>query len=194
MTLTVEKVNEMIKYALDRSIITSSGGDSPKTNKVVGIDLLTLDVTEVGEGVGGQGDKIDTKVKPSDASLALAASRGDLTGLIGRFGASLGPAAVLAAIPGLIPSIVNELQRPGGFLDKRVRIDAKEESVAEIDRQTRQNTRIGDRVVRISQLQGFRANEGYSSTNTLALIRENADRVTDIGLFDRASGLSQGGR
>jgi len=114
--------------------------------------------------------------------------------VIGRFGASLGPAAFIAAIPQLLPIIVEELTRPGGLLDKRVRIDASEEAFAEIDRQTRQNTRIGDRQVIIQQVQGFRANDGFLSTNTSDLIRDNADRVIDIGLFDRAQGLSQGGK
>ena len=63
-----------------------------------------------------------------------------------------------------------------------------------LDRQTRQNIRIGDQRVIIQQLQGFRANNGYLSTNTLELVRSNADKVADIGLFDRAEGASLGGR
>jgi hypothetical protein len=176
MTLTEERVNEMIRHALEFSVITSAGGDSPKTNKVVGIDLAAPQETADG-GLGSAGGVAG--FKGSDVSLGLAATRGDIGGLIGRAGASLGPAAALAIAPQLIPLVIKELERPGGFLDKRVRIEAQEEAFAELDRQTRQNTRIGDRQVII---------------HTSDLIRTNADRVLDIGLFDRAQGVSIGGQ
>ena len=72
---------------------------------------------------------------------------------------------------------------------KRVKIDARNELLAGLDRQTRQNTRIGDRQVVIQQFQGFRSFDGYGSVNTSRLIRENANRVLDIGLLDRAGGV-----
>ena len=81
---------------------------------------------------------------------------------------------------------------PGGPFDKRVKIFAREEAFAMLDRQTRQNTRIGDREVIIQQFQGFRNYEGFASTSTGELIRENADRVLDIGLFERAQGIMLG--
>jgi len=201
MTLTIDQVNEMIRFALLNTTITSAGGDSPKINTVIdvagfqspafpseGLSITGESNTEASDTSGGIG------VKGGDVGLALRASRGDLTGLLSRAGASLGPAAALAIIPSLIPMIVQELQRPGGLLDKRVRIDAREEAFAVLDRQTRQNTRIGDRQVIIQQLQGFRSSEGQFSTNTSDLIRTNADRVLDIGLFERAQGMSLGGR
>ena len=83
---------------------------------------------------------------------------------------------------------------PGGPLDIRVKIIARDEAFAMLDRQTRQNTRIGDRQVIIQTFQGFRNFEGYGSTSTGELIRQNADRVLDIGLFDRAQGVMLGGK
>jgi len=127
--------------------------------------------------------------------MALSSGRGGLQ-LLTRLGgvagltALLGPLAVGLAVQPVTEAVIKELQRPGGFLDKRVRIDAREEVFAGLERQTRQNTRIGDRQVIIQQFQGFRSFEGYASTNTSRLIRENADRVLDIGLFDRAQGLT----
>ena len=131
--------------------------------------------------------------------LALSSGKGGLSFLTSVGGAAglstfLGPIALALAIKPVTEAIIKELQRPGGFLDKRVKIDARNEAFAEIDRQTRQNTRIGDRQVIIQQFQGFRSFDGYASTNTSALIRENADRVLDIGLFDRAQGVPLGGR
>jgi len=104
-------------------------------------------------------------------------------------GAVTGPLAIALLVKPVTEAIIAELQRPGGLLDKRVKIDSTKEFFALLSRQTRQNTRIGDRHIVISQLKGWRANEGYTSTNTSQLIRTNADRVLDIGLFERAEGL-----
>jgi len=108
---------------------------------------------------------------------------------LGAAGRLLPPVVAVLFVTQMIPLIIKELQRPGGFMDKRVKIDAREEAFAGLERQTRQNTRIGDRQVIIQQFEGFRNFEGFASTNTSRLIRENADRVLDIGLFDRAQGV-----
>jgi hypothetical protein len=199
MTLA-DEINEMIRFQLLNLEITSAGGDSPRINRVLNIldakqaDLESLMETQtVSSSEGAPG--LSTGVKVGDVGTALRASRGDLSGVLSRFGGTGIPHIALAiAVTQLIPLIISELQRPGGFLDKRVRIDAREEAFAELDRQTRQNTRIGDRQVIVQTVSGFRSNEGAFSTNTLDLIRENANRVTDIGLFDRAQGLTLGGR
>ena len=100
------------------------------------------------------------------------------------------PAAIALMVAQLVPAIINELQRPGGWFDKRVKIDSRNEAFSVLDRQTRQNTRIGDRQVIIQQFEGFRNYEGFASTSTGELINKNADRVLDVGLFDRAQGMS----
>lgn len=111
-------------------------------------------------------------------------------GKLGSFASMAFPPAIIAVMAvQLIPEIIKGLKRPGGFLDTRLKIDARNEAVSVLDRQTRQNTRIGDRQVIVQQFEGFRNFEGFASTNTRELIRENADRVTDIGLFDRAQGV-----
>jgi|7_EtaG_2_1085326.scaffolds.fasta_scaffold01703_13 hypothetical protein len=124
----------------------------------------------------------------------LAAMSGGKGGLgmltkLGGVAGVAGPLAVALMIKPVTEAIIKELQRPGGFLDKRVKIDARNEAFAELDRQTRQNTRIGDRQVVIQQFEGFRNYDGFASTNTSNLIKNNADRVLDIGLFDRAQGV-----
>jgi len=107
-------------------------------------------------------------------------------GGIAGLGAPIGVGLMLATV---VQAVIKELQRPGGLLDKRVKIDARNETLAELSRQTRQNTRIGDRQVIIQQFQGFRNYDGYASTNTRDLIRDNADRVLNIGLLDKAQGV-----
>ena len=132
-------------------------------------------------------------VEPSRIAelLALTGGKGGI-GMMGKLGAIAGIAApfgIAMMVQPVTEAVVAELQRPGGFLDKRVKIDAREETLAELDRQTRQNTRIGDRQVIIQQFNGFRNFEGFASTNTSEMIRTNSDRVLDIGLLDRAQGV-----
>jgi len=203
MTLS-DEINEMIRTSLLSLRITSAGGTSPLINTVIDIGDMMEQNLEQFLGESSQGSQVagiaagDPSLKPKtgDVGLGLNLMKGEgFTSLLGRLGGSGIPQIALAiAITQMIPLIVKELQRPGGFLDKRVKIIAQEEFFAELDRQTRQNIRIGDEQVIIQQLQGFRASDGFLSTNTLDLVRTNADRVTDIGLFDRAEGMSLGGR
>ncbi len=144
------------------------------------------------EDVQSMLDKVGLKPENIGGLLSLTSGKGSL-GLISRIGGLAGPIAGPLAIAFLIEpvtkAVINELQRPGGFMDKRVKIDYSKEVFAELDRQTRHNTRIGDRQVIIQQFEGFRNYDGFASTNTSAMIRSNADRVLDIGLFDRAEGV-----
>jgi hypothetical protein len=125
------------------------------------------------------------KMTTSGAGIAGAGM-----GLFGAVGAILPPAMITLLVLQMLPVLIKELQRPGGLFDKRVKIDARNEAFAVLDRQTRQNTRIGDRQVIIQQFEGFRNYEGFASTSTGELINKNADRVLDVGLFDRAQGMS----
>jgi len=203
MTLS-DEINEMIRTALLSLRVTSAGGTSPLINTVIDIgDMMERDLEQF-LGESSQGSQVagvkagDPSLKPKtgDVGLGLNILKGQGgSALFGRLGATGIPQIALAiAITQLLPLIVKELQRSGGLLDKRVKIIAQEESIAQLDRQTRQNIRIGDQQIIIQQLQGFRASDGFLSTNTLDLVRTNADRVTDIGLFDRAEGMSLGGR
>ena len=199
MTLA-DEIYKMIEDVLRASTWTSAG-DTRVTNflnefRGVGSPDLEGNLgtsgtssSEGDSGVSGIGGKLGA----GDLTTVLGATGGKGSlGLISKFGGAIAPVLPIALALSIQPiseAVIAELQRPGGFLDKRVKIDATKESRAELDRQTRQNTRIGDRQVIIQTVSGFRSNEGAFSTNTLELIRENADRVTDVGLFDRASGV-----
>lgn len=151
-----------------------------------------LDVSKLSEkDVGGMLSKVGIKPENMSNLLSMTSGRGGLGMLtkLGGIAGLAGPVAVGLMVEPVTKAIIKELQRPGGFLDKRVKIDARNEAFAELDRQTRQNTRIGDRQVVIQQFEGFRNFEGFASTNTSKMIRENSDRVLNIGLFDRAQGV-----
>lgn len=194
MTLTVddiEKINSMIDFAGKNMVIISPRFTDYRVAEILNFEQPdgTSETEEAGDGgIGG------AKLGTGDIGAAFSASRGgNIPALLSRFAGFAGIAAPVASVFLIQPiteKVIDELQRPGGILDKRVKIDARNEAFAELDRQTRQNTRIGDRQVIIQQFDGFRNFEGHASTNTSRLIRENADRVLDIGLFDRAQGVT----
>lgn len=213
MTLA-DEINKMILTIVESLEITSANpthiNNVIQSNEVDNPDLegmiadsipaqstTTTDSTLTGltkEDATGILSKAGINPKNIPNLMALSSGKGGLVFLNAIGGAAglsllLGPLTAGLAVKPLTEAIIKELQRPGGFLDKRVRIDARNEAFAELDRQTRQNTRIGDRQVVIQQFQGFRNFDGYASTNTSRLIRENADRVLDIGLFERAQGV-----
>jgi len=187
----VEKINSMIKFAALNAVISSPRFSDYRIQDILNFEQAdsTPEEEESGGGGGIGGGKLGT----GDIGVALSASRGgNIQALLSRFAGFAGIAAPLATamlIQPITEKVIDELQRPGGILDKRVKIDSRNEAFAELDRQTRQNTRIGDRQVIIQQFDGFRNFEGHASTNTSRLIRENADRVLDIGLFERAQGI-----
>ena len=130
-------------------------------------------------------------IKPAQLVNILKNPFGFGRGLIGRF---VLPIAGVAIGIEIAKMAWEWMTGPGGPFDKRVKIIAKNEAFAMLDRQTRQNTRIGDREVIIQTFQGFRNFGGFASTSTGELIRQNADRVLDIGLFDRAQDVMLGGK
>ncbi len=204
MTLS-DEINRMIATQIDSLEITSA--NPTHINHVIQVNqLISPDLESEMGGGGASGGQSGTDSIPQlggkfgvkDAPLALRATGGQgLTSFASKFAggaaALAGPLAIAFLVPALIPVIIDELTRPGGLMDKRFRIEAEKEFFNGMDRQTRQNTRIGDRQVIIQQIQGFRASEGNLSTNTLDVIIQNSGRVLDIGLFDKASGLSAGG-
>lgn len=194
-------LQQLVEAIADKQLLEKK--EKKKEDEFDKILKETIGETEI-DAVETIGEQIRTSPKLSNEILdALGIDKKQLLQLVKspsgagamRLGAAAigGPAgmvllAALLAEPTL-KLIIAELQRPGGFLDKRVKIDATKEGFGLLQRQTRQNMRIGDEQIIIQQFSGFRSDNGYSSTNTSKLIRLNADRVLDIGLFERAEGL-----
>lgn len=195
---TLIQVNEIdnpdfeqeIKQLISNKVIKEGKESELKEGTSMGTNKIDFDKI-TGKDVGGMLGKVGIEPSKVTSLLSLTSGKGGL-GMLGKFGALAGiasPFAIAMMVKPVTESIIKELQRPGGFLDKRVKIDARNETLAELDRQTRQNTRIGDRQVIIQQFSGFRNYDGFASSNTSEMIRTNADRVLNVGLFDRAQGL-----
>lgn len=193
---TLIQVNELEDQDFEDTIKDLVEAEKKKDTKAekqkTSIDPKDIDFEKISDkDVGGMLGKVGIEPSKISELLSLTSGKGGL-GMISKFGALAGiasPFAIAMMVQPVTEGIIKELQRPGGFLDKRVKIDAREETLAEMDRQTRQNTRIGDRRVIIQQFNGFRNFDGFASTNTSEMIRTNSDRVLNIGLLDRAQGL-----
>jgi hypothetical protein len=174
----------MIESEIKTEVSTSGSSSKPT-------DLLNSLSKEDAQSILGKAG-IDAKNIPNLLKMTTSGAgiSGAGMGLFGAAGAAFPPAMIALLVLQILPVLIKELQRPGGLFDKRVKIDARNEAFAVLDRQTRQNTRIGDRQVIIQQFEGFRNYEGFASTSTGELINKNADRVLDVGLFDRAQGMS----
>lgn len=124
--------------------------------------------------------------------IQLGLSGGNIAPILGGLGGAAArvfpPLLVVTMVAALIPEIIKTLTAPGGWLDKRVRIDVTKEVMGILDRQTLQNTNIGDRQVIIQQFAGFRSGDGEISTNTSKMITQNSGRT--LGLFDRSYGVT----
>lgn len=190
-----EKINSMIRFAMLNAVIASPRFSDYRVQDILNVEQGDVSLGSSDDG-GGGGSLLGGGADGSSSISQITSTfrSANPTALLGRAAALTGvgvPLALIAFAEPIKQQIIDDLQRPGGILDKRVKIDATKEAAAEIDRQTRQNTRIGDRNVRIQQFEGFRNFEGHASTNTSRMIRENANRVLDIGLFDRAQGVNQ---
>jgi|APSaa5957512535_1039671.scaffolds.fasta_scaffold01948_9 hypothetical protein len=171
-------------------MIKDTAPQTPRTATTQQNPLAIIDSLSKEDAIGILG-KAGISPKNITGMLKMSTSGVGLAGAgIGALSSVFPPALITLLILQMIPEIIKELSRPGGLMDKRVKIDARNEAVSVLDRQTRQNTRIGDRQVIIQQFEGFRNYDGYASTSTGELISKNADRVLDVGLFDRAQGMS----
>ena len=193
MTLA-DEINRMIKKMMESSIITSAGGDSPKTNKVIGIgeqdtpDLESL----VREGASDDSIKEDKKLKDTvkkvnrfdkgnvgKVNRFTSAQFGNLQGFVenpatfiinkvfGKLAKGVGVIAFAFIIFEAVKFIIRELLKPGRLLDIRFKRDFKNELIAFRRREDQQKLR-----------QGF-ANIIITSTPRLRLTAQNVGQVTN---------------
>lgn len=204
-------LRQWIEQYLTGLQITSAGGDSPKINEVAYLPE-----------VSGFGDVIDAAIRdaiiqhmeentgsgpavPKDEAglsegQALSLGRGALSKLqspqsIVMEGLQYLPqATIIGFAVSLLPTIINELTRPGGPFDLRFKRAVEEEYNAIEERKYIYDIGVGQKGLRFQLQAGFMSHgqSGALSTNTQRLIRDGGiDRSLQgqIGYIDYAEGL-----
>jgi hypothetical protein len=201
MTLAAA-IKDLVYNTLDQALISSSGGDSPKTNRVMAIpEIDTAQLETEMEQLGilqESGETLEVGESGQGGGFGLSAT--DIAGIIRNPSSAAFSALMTAAAPVIAPlviqqtveAVIDQLTRPGGILDTRFRREVLNEVNAFLTRQQQQNTRIGDRNVIIQAAPGFSNRGGFGHDSILRRISENRGddyRTSGIGLNDKANGV-----
>lgn len=125
------------------------------------------------------------------ASGALSFAKGGIGGMAGMLGSiatkAILPVAIASTIYELVTSILQELFRPGGFLDRRYRQVIDDEVASLTSRQEKAELQQGIRILRITPVAGFRG----PSTARLAAAYDRNQQVwlNDFNMESRSKGF-----
>jgi len=204
----------MMQNAFDSLLITSAGGDSPKQNRVIDVEIpavdfegilddnireLINDAIDEREIAGGGGASTRAKQSPGSQGQAQEALQ-LLTGGIGstpqsivqRLVPMLGPAMLLFMLPEIFKFVLNEMIKPGGPFDVRFKREIQKEQFGFYDRQTQWDSSHGYRNVIIQGVNGFKAEQGSFHASTFRDIKEAGGsniQLNRIALTDKAYGF-----
>ena len=204
----------MMQTAFDTLLITSAGGDSPKQNRVIDVEIpavdfqgilddsireLINDAIDEREIAGGGGVTARGKQTPGaqgQAQEALQLITGGIgstpQSLVSRLVPLLGPAMLIFMLPEIFKFIVGELIKPGGPFDVRFKREMLKEQFGFYDRQTQWDSSHGYRNVIIQGVNGFKAEQGSFHASMFRDIKEQGGtnvQSARIGLTDKAFGF-----
>jgi len=207
---------QMFRQYLERIDISSSGGDSPKTNRVTNIPEVTgfggiLDTAVrvavlrhmednglVGTGANGAqagregGAGRDPLRMLGQAQSALSSPSDFLLSQAQTLVPILVPLLTVALSPQIAETAIDLFTAPGMPLDPRVKRMIQQEVFGILDRQTQENSRIGIRNVSIQSKAGFLLNNGGGSQSLLQQVRDGTGPsvgTTVIGTQLRSEGV-----
>ena len=193
---------QLLTQAILQSQITSAGGDSPKINRVLYMDINAADFESVieaeiralidahiddmqatgglpGAGAGGGGARQQREGEGFSEAEAVGFGRQavstlrDPTTLVSEGLSNLPHAIAISFALSLIPIIINELTKPGGPWDLRFKRMVEKEFNGLMDRQTQYDIRIGERSIIVQSRAGF-INANGAASNTTPQRRESA--------------------
>jgi len=209
-------IKQMLESYLKGLQISSSGGDSPKTNTVTSLPEISgfadvfdnairssvlrhMEDNGLLGGVPGENVSSLSATAPPDTTSLLGTARSTVSASanpasIVSQGLSLLPHAALVSFAvSLIPILIEELTRPGGAFDLRFKRIIENEYNALQNRQTQFDIAIGERGTIFQARAGFLNTQGQSSnTNSLKLIREggiNKNFLTETDYVDHSKGF-----
>ena len=209
MTLA-DVVRQMVEQALNSAVISSAGGDSPKKNYVMSVDINPVDF----EGILEETQRNIINDIMEERELAIfqnkqqSTRQGDpakdalqlITGNIGatpqsivtRLVPLLGPAMLIFMLPEIVKFVVEYLIKPGGIFDVRFKREIQKEQFGFYSRQTQYDSSHGYRNVIIQGVNGFKAEQGSFHASTFRDIKEQGGlnvQNARIGLTDKALGF-----
>jgi len=137
---------------------------------------------------------------PEGAGMLGLIGKGARTGmgggmaLVGTMARLFPPAMIALAIPFVVNAVLDELTKVGGVLDVRYRREITNEIENYWSRQVQYDTAVGNRQVILQTKASFGNLRGAGNSNTLRQVRENVNRLADVGLHveDKAQGLERG--
>ena len=206
----VESVlRQMIEQYILGMVISSAGGNSPETNNVISLPEVSgfgdvIDSAIRDAIIGHLEDQNKGDVLPKDQSItegqAVGLGRGALSKLqnpaqIVSEGLAFLPHAVVVSFAiSLLPTIINELTKPGGDFDLRFKRKVEEEYNSIEERKYLYDINVGKKGLIFQTRAGFLSHNqtGAMSANTLRLIRDGGiDKSfqTQIDYVDHAQGL-----
>ena len=209
MTFT-DVMRQMVEQALNSAVISSAGGDSPKRNFVMSIDINSADFEGILEDsirniVNESLEERELAYTPTakEKSKSTNPAEQALSFLGGKLGASpqsivaslapvLGPAIIVLMLPKILEFVLQELTKPGGVFDTRFRRELQKEQFGFYDRQLQYDSRYGHRNVIIQGVNGFKREQGAFHASTFRDITEGTGegfRLSRIGLTDKAYGF-----
>lgn len=205
---------QLMQQAMLDSQITSAGGDSPKINRVLYMDINAADFESIidneiklvveqfieevqaaqgaGGGRGAGADGGNPLSFLSQARGAITDPAGFALDLIKPYIPALIPIIAATAVPLIVQAAIDQLTRPGMPLDPRFKRIIANEVLGLLDRQTQENSKIGARNVIIQSRNGFLNANGAGSDSILRQIREGRGPTpftSDIGLQEKAGGV-----
>jgi hypothetical protein len=207
-------LSQMFKLYFDGLQISSSGGDSPKTNRVTHIPdvagfgalldgavrtavLRHMEENGLISGPGGTSSQKGPQGKDplsaiGTAQSALSSPAEFLLSQAERMVPILVPLLVVAMAPKLIETAIDLMTAPGMPLDPRWKRAIQKEVFGILSRQQQENSRIGLRNVSIQSHEGFIMTNGGASQSLLQQVKDGTGPsvgTTVIGTQFRAEGV-----
>jgi hypothetical protein len=200
MTLA-DEINRMIEKVVESMLITSSGGDSPKTNRVIALgekdtpDLETMikdgttDTTDIKEtkrtseaikkvelwdkGKVGEVQRFTTTQFSNLRGFVENPAGFMINAVFKKFAKGVGVVALASIILEAVKWIISELLKPGRLLDLRFKRDINKEIIAFRRREDQQKLKQGFSSIIITSSPRLRGspNQALQTTNTLDLTR-----------------------
>jgi len=190
--------------------VTSSGGDSPKVNKVFSLpevqgfgDIIDNAIRQAIENqtstTVGDGDITEAEQGVTAGNALSVAGRAtsnlqNPVSIVSQGLAFLPHAVIVSFVIAIIPTIINELTRPGSDFDLRFKRLVAEEYNSIEERKYLYDIRVGQKGLILQPVVGLLSTgqTGAASTNTLRLIKDGGIDKSfqgQIDYVDHAEGL-----